>query len=355
MHCRWINNHRVVSKVSEIQRRHVSHALSPRNKVDEQVARLEDFFDASWEISSPISESLDDISSTPSVGHDGETDDLPTIESTSDQFVQVQRFKDVGFHQVNEYSRRQSMKLKSILSQMIVNSSAEKDKEGAGEISGSDPKQGENSGFVEKLTKDVVQLSSSTVDTISKKTDKIVSIGRQQVTTVKSYTTDLSKKHPLVFDCVSLGLGLYFSLVAFDAVKGWIARKSKSKLDSQKQLDRHRKKGQRQKKRFQNMLGSFDEGVDTSVFNAVRQIGENAAGYDDTDVEATEEVEDRDTMTKEMKAAWKNFVKDSKLSEGEFWTQDNIDQGLQEIEIEFEQEQEQDSIDDDVDVDADDE
>ena len=89
------------------------------------------------------------------------------------------------------------------------------------------------------------------------------------------------------------------------------------------------------------MLGSFDEGVDTSVFNAVKRIGENTTiSHDDDrfeydDLETVDDRVEGDTMTKEMQAAWKNFVKDSKLSEGEFWTKDNIDQGLAKIEIQF--------------------
>lgn len=85
------------------------------------------------------------------------------------------------------------------------------------------------------------------------------------------------------------------------------------------------------------MLDSYDQGVDTSVFNAVRQIGATAAASEDYDEEEDEEeIVDRESMTKEMKAAWDNFVKESRLSEGEFWSQDNIDQGLAEIDITFE-------------------
>lgn len=73
------------------------------------------------------------------------------------------------------------------------------------------------------------------------------------------------------------------------------------------------------------MLGSGDqEGVDASVFNAVRQIGESQP----------EDREDDDSlaMTPEMEAAWRNFVKDSKLSEGEFWSQDDVFEGFKPLE-----------------------
>jgi len=135
-----------------------------------------------------------------------------------------------------------------------------------------------------------------------------------------------------------------------DKVGNLIQKTFKSKGEIEKQKTLRRKKGQRQRKRFKNVLGSFDEGVDTSVFNAVRQIGESAATHDDVDLEDDEDIVDRETMTKEMKVAWNNFVKDSRLSEGEFWTQDNIDQGLDEIEIEFEHDE--DSIHDSIDVDS---
>ena len=94
---------------------------------------------------------------------------------------------------------------------------------------------------------------------------------------------------------------------------------------------RRARRRERQRQRFQQVLGS-DDGVDASVFTAVQQIGENSyEGARDADDDALES----ETMTPEIKAAWKQFVKQSKLSEGEFWSPDDIDQGLEEIEIEF--------------------
>ena len=93
---------------------------------------------------------------------------------------------------------------------------------------------------------------------------------------------------------------------------------------------RRARRGEKQRQRFQQMLGS-DDGVDASVFTAVQQIGEIREG------DAEEDTLEPEMMTPEIKAAWKQFVKQSKLSEGEFWSPDDIDLGLEEIEIEFDE------------------
>lgn len=354
--CKRTNNSVFKSlKIAEVRRHGLTRALPPGKKLDEQVARLEDFFDASWEMSTPTE--LHEVSGTEEI----QADDESTQESRPNQLVQVQRFKDSGVHQVNEYARKEAMKLKSVLLEMRDSSSKEDTVVEQAEIAPSGEKETPKGlRLGEKLRRDAVELSSSAVDAVSKKVDNVAAFGRHHVTTVQSYAEAFSKQHPLVYDLTFMFLGLTVSVKLADAIGHVIGMVFKSKGDAKKQQSARRKKGQRQRRRFQNMLGSFDEGVDTSVFTAVKQIGESASAYEDIDYEDEEEVVDRETMTKEMKAAWENFVKTSRLSEGEFWTQDDIDQGLDKIEIEFEHEDDSassmhDSIEahDSVDVDID--
>jgi hypothetical protein len=90
-----------------------------------------------------------------------------------------------------------------------------------------------------------------------------------------------------------------------------------------------RRKRESQRQRFTQMLGSGDqEGVDASVFNAVRQIGASQP----EDREDDDSLAEEQAMTPEMEAAWRNFVKDSKLSEGEFWSQDDVFEGFKPLE-----------------------
>ena len=96
-------------KIAEVRRHGLTRALPPGKKLDEQVARLEDFFDASWEMSTPTE--LHEVSETEGI----QADDESTQESRPNQLVQVQRFKGSGVHQVNEYARKEAMKLKPVL------------------------------------------------------------------------------------------------------------------------------------------------------------------------------------------------------------------------------------------------
>lgn len=101
-------------------------------------------------------------------------------------------------------------------------------------------------------------------------------------------------------------------------------KKEEELEESRRQDGISKRKKESQRQRFTQMLGSSDQdGVDASVFNAVRQIGENR---EDDDIDADEQ-----EMTPEMEAAWRNFVKDSKLSEGEFWSQDDVFEGFKQL------------------------
>lgn len=346
-------------KIAEVRRHGLTRALPPGKKLDEQVARLEDFFDASWEMSTPTE--LDEVPETEEIQADHES----TQESTPNQLVQMQRFKDSGVHQVNEYARKEAMKLKSVLVEMRDSSSKEDTVVEQAEIAPArDKETPKGLRLAQKLRRDAVELSSTAVDAVSKNVDNVATFGRHHVTTVQSYAKAFSKQHPVVYDLTFIFLGLTVSFKLADAVGHVIGKVFKSKGEAKKQQSARRKKGQRQRRRFQNMLGSLDEGVDTSVFTAVKKIGETASAYEDIDYDDEEELVDRETMTKEMKAAWEKFVKASRLSEGEFWTQDDIDQGLDKIEIEFQHEDDSascmhdsidalDSVDLDVDVDVD--
>ena len=322
------------SKSANVRHRRVLLALPPGNKLDEQVARLEDFFDASWEIEPPSE--INTIDKAENV-----EEKVQSESDGSNQLVQLKRFKDSGVHQVNEYARKEAMKLKSIIGNLgdypskkgdVVTQEVRVPVEHHRAVENT-----ETAGLAEKVRKDVAKFSSTTADIVSKNTSTVVSFGKQQAATVQSYAKEFSKQHPVLYDFAYFSVGLYASLWVTDKVLHAMKKVFKSKKDIAKQQSLRRKKGQRQRKRFESMLDSYDEGVDTSVFNAVRQIGATAAASEDYDEEEDEEeIVDRESMTKEMKAAWDNFVKESKLSEGEFWSQDNIDQGLAEIDITFE-------------------
>lgn len=71
----------------------------------------------------------------------------------------------------------------------------------------------------------------------------------------------------------------------------------------------------------------------------MRKIGSNAS---EKKVNAAADEEEKETMTPEMQAAWKQFVKESKLSEGEFWSFEDVDGGFERIEIEFDNEEDED-------------
>jgi hypothetical protein len=74
----------------------------------------------------------------------------------------------------------------------------------------------------------------------------------------------------------------------------------------------------------------------SAVFDAVRKIGSNAA---ENKAKTVANDDEEETMTPEMQAAWKKFVKESKLSEGDFWSFEDIDGGFERIEIEFDNEE----------------
>lgn len=338
-------------------RHHLSlQALPSGHKLDEQVARLENFFDASWEIHTPPTSETSTIGTYTAFKevvdeNEEENQEVPLQTVTSgtsvpDQLVEVQNFKDMGFHRMCEYSSQQAIRLKSSLRHIFHRPAYVPSKsgiDGAKVSSRGQPAdaQRHNVVFSDRLFKDVAELSSTTKDVVSKNIDSFMSFGSQRIHAVTLYAKNVTEKYPTASEYVGWALTLTFYIWLTQRGIVWFKSVQKTQRDSKREQDIRRRKGQRQRKRFQNMLGSFDEGVDTSVFNAVKRIGENTTishdddGFEYDDLETVDDRVEGDTMTKEMQAAWKNFVKDSKLSEGEFWTKDNIDQGLAKIEIQF--------------------
>jgi hypothetical protein len=170
------------------------------------------------------------------------------------------------------------------------------------------------------------------------------------------------------------------ALVLYIAFVGAFEERQKRRRASsfeKKQMERRKRRGELQRQRFLQMLG--DEGVDSSVFSAVRKKGDKKLEgksvtdksddsmdwmddlYRDDDDRSDagagleddgSNMEDSETgMTPEIEKAWKSFVRDSKLQDGEFWSNDDIDEGLEEIEVEFDHDN--DGLADDMDVDID--
>lgn len=73
-----------------------------------------------------------------------------------------------------------------------------------------------------------------------------------------------------------------------------------------------------------------------AVFDAVRSKGGKGQGEFDDD-----EMDGDSGMTPEIKAAWSDFVKQSRLSEGEFWSQQDVDDGFEKIHIDFDSDDEE--------------
>ena len=114
----------------------------------------------------------------------------------------------------------------------------------------------------------------------------------------------------------------------------------------EKQMAIRARRGEKQRERFRQMFAGED-GVDASVFSAVRQIGENAVDGESGDAAAprsSEDLPDDDdlyldsSMDEEIKKAYKDFVKNSKLGEGEFWNIEDEVEAFEKIEIDFDRE-----------------
>ena len=114
---------------------------------------------------------------------------------------------------------------------------------------------------------------------------------------------------------------------------------------NRKELAIRARRGERQRERFRQLFAGED-GVDASVFSAVRKKGDNAVVKEATDdanaewmsdlSEHDDELEDVDAaMDEKIKKAYKDFVKDSKLGEGEFWDINDEVEAFEEIEIDF--------------------
>ena len=113
----------------------------------------------------------------------------------------------------------------------------------------------------------------------------------------------------------------------------------------EKQIAIRERRGEKQRERFRQMFAGED-GMDASVFSAVRQKGENAIGEagDAAASRSTEELLEDDevyldaSMDEEIKKAYKDFVKNSKLGEGEFWNIEDEVEEFEKIEIDFDRE-----------------
>ena len=113
----------------------------------------------------------------------------------------------------------------------------------------------------------------------------------------------------------------------------------------EKQMAIRARRGEKQRERFRQMFAGED-GVDASVFSAVRQKGENAVveAADAAASRSTEELPEGDdlypdaSMDEEIKKAYKDFVKNSKLGEGEFWNIEDEVEEFAKIEIDFDRE-----------------
>ena len=108
------------------------------------------------------------------------------------------------------------------------------------------------------------------------------------------------------------------------------------------------RRGEKQRERFRQMFAGED-GVDASVFSAVRQKGENAVGEAAAAASRSmsglpEELAEEDdlypdaSMDEEIEKAYKDFVKNSKLGEGEFWNIEDEVEEFAKIEIDFDAE-----------------
>lgn len=116
----------------------------------------------------------------------------------------------------------------------------------------------------------------------------------------------------------------------------------------EKQMAIRERRGEKQRERFRQMFAGED-GVDASVFSAVRQKGENAVGEAAAAASRSmsglpEELAEEDnlypdaSMDEEIEKAYKDFVKNSKLGEGEFWNIEDEVEEFAKIEIDFDAE-----------------
>ena len=119
-------------------------------------------------------------------------------------------------------------------------------------------------------------------------------------------------------------------------------RRVAAALEAEEQILRE-KRGEKQRARFQQMF-SGEDGVDASVFSAVRAKGVNAVerGDDEDQEDVENEVDALESMEASMdddiKKAYKEFVKNSRLGEGEFWNIDDEVEAFEKIEIDFDKE-----------------
>jgi len=125
-------------------------------------------------------------------------------------------------------------------------------------------------------------------------------------------------------------------IIAARAIAMVKRRRAAAHMEEKERAVRERR-GERQRARFQQMF-SGEDGVDASVFSAVRQKGENVVVERD-DLEGDEDgLGGMESMDEEVKKAYKEFVKNSKLGEGEFWDINDEVEAFEKIEIEFDKE-----------------
>ena len=110
---------------------------------------------------------------------------------------------------------------------------------------------------------------------------------------------------------------------------------------------------QEQRRRMQQAL--FSSSADVSVFNAVAQkklgdtkhskdleipleIRDEFENKDDTNYSPSDSLQNPSMWDDETRQEWQAFVRQSKLDQGEFWTDDDVDEGLPQVWIDLDKE-----------------
>ncbi|KAI8105448.1 hypothetical protein M9434_000034 [Picochlorum sp. BPE23] len=238
---------------------------------------------------------------------------------------QLQEFRQSSMKAAFSYMRTRSRAIGDAMKKVPVQMKGKQPNETVGRNEGPLVKMGGKESVSVALKKEVQHYKSKLHEyAVGVREETFVKANRAQTTIVQ-----YRESEPILFNTIlaSVGAMIILGLLRVQHVRKLKKEQELEELRRQDGISRRKRESQRQ--RFTQMLGSGDqEGVDASVFNAVRQIGASQP----EDREDDDNLAEEQAMTPEMEAAWRNFVKDSKLSEGEFWSQDDVFEGFKPLE-----------------------